>query len=73
MLIYITMKSPDSVSAAQEEYHKEAAGPEFQDILEKYFEYNEYCLLEFNTITGESRVVPNSEQEDVQAIKMGTR
>ena len=64
MLIYVTIKSPDSISAAQEEYHHEGAGPEFQGILDKYFEHDEYCLLEFNTLTGESRVVPNSEQED---------
>lgn len=64
MLLYITMKSPDTVYEAQKEAALAGAEEEMEAVLFKYFEYKEYCLLEFNTETGESRVVPNSEQDE---------
>jgi len=61
MLIYIAMKSPDTISDMKEEAAIAGADKEINHVLTKYFEFEEYCLLEFNTVTGESRVVPNSE------------
>jgi len=62
MLIYVTMKCPNGVYEAENEAKEDGLESEMDAILYKYFRYNEYALLEFNTETGTSRVVPLREQ-----------
>ena len=63
MKLCLTIKSPDSVSAFLSQANVEGLTVEASNIIDEYFEENEYALLEFDTETGTAIVVPNSEQE----------